>query len=385
MTRVADVKTFIPQLKDSLYTSWINETEIANPMSVYPDYKARRNSWGKNALSRYLVQVTTDDGLVGYGLGMGGEAACVIIEKHLARFLLGSDPRDVERIWDQMYRSTAHYGRGAITLSSIAGLDLALWDLCGKMRGEPVYKLLGGQTKPALPIYGTGPHAEVYQRLGFKGAKLPLPCGHADGEEGMKRNIAMIAQVREKVGPDFELMLDCYMALTVPYAIELARRIEPYHIRWIEDFLPPDDYEGFLRVRSAIQPMMVATGEHEYTRNGFRFLISHRAVDILQPDLTWMGGITEARRIAAMAHLYDIPVIPHAQSTYSYHFVMSQPNSPMAEYVLASPSGDRVDPFLGAFFTGEPLPQDGMVTLPDKPGWGMELRPDLELRRPFSG
>ena len=96
-------------------------------------------------------------------------------------------------------------------------------------------------------------------------------------------------------------------------------------------------------------------------------------------------GITEARRIAGMAHLYDIPVIPHAQSTYSYHFVMSQPNSPMAEYVLASPSGDRVEPFLGAFFTGEPLPQDGMVTLPDRPGWGMELRPDLELIRPISG
>ena len=110
------------------------------------------------------------------------------------------------------------------------------------------------------------------------------------------------------------------MALTVPYVIELAHRIEPYHIRWIEDFLPPDDYEGFLRVKSAIQPMMVATGEHEYTRNGFRFLITHRAVDILQPDLTWMGGITEARRIAGMAHLYDIPVIPHAQSTYSLPF-----------------------------------------------------------------
>jgi L-rhamnonate dehydratase len=179
-------------------------------------------------------------------------------------------------------------------------------------------------------------------------------------------------------------MLDCYMSLTVPYTIELARRIEPYHIRWIEDFLLPDDYEGFLQVKSAIQPMMVATGEHEYTRSGFRFLITRRAVDILQPDLTWMGGITEARRIAAMAHLHDIPVIPHAQSTYSYHFVMSQPNSPMAEYVLASPSGDRVEPFLGAFFTGEPLPQDGVVTLPDKPGWGLELRPDLELARPFT-
>jgi len=384
MAKIVEVKAFIPRARDPLYKkSWLNETEIANPMSIYEEYKAKRDSWGKNCLSRFLAEVTTDGGLVGYGMGMGGEATCAIIEKHLKRFLLGSDPRDIERIWDQMYRSTAHYGQGAIHMSAIAGLDLALWDLCGKLRGEPVYKLLGGKTKPSIPVYGTGPDPAIIQSLGFKGAKLPLRYGSADGEEGMKKNIAVIAEAREKVGPDYELMLDCYMALTVPYVIELARRIESYHIRWIEDFLLPADYEDFLKVKPATHPLLIATGEHEFTRNGFRYLISHKAVDILQLDLTWMGGVTEARRIAAMANLYHIPVIPHGQSTFSYHFVMSQPNCPMAEYAMASPMGDRIEPFLGAFFIGEPLPKDGVVTLHEKPGWGMELRPDLDLTRPF--
>jgi L-alanine-DL-glutamate epimerase-like enolase superfamily enzyme len=383
--RIESVEAFIPKAKDALYKSWINELLIANPMSVYPEYKEGRDSWGKNSLSRYIARITDSDGRLGYGVGMGGEAACAVIEKHLKRFLVGSDPRDVERIWDQMFRSTAHYGGGALVMSAIAGLDLALWDLCGKIRGEPVYKLLGGATKPKVPVYGTGPQAETYKRLGFKGAKLPLSWGPADGEEGIKKTVALLAETREKVGPDFELMLDCYMSLNVPYAIELAKRIEPYHVRWIEDFLLPWEYKGFAEVRSAIRPMMTATGEHEYSRSGFCRLITDGAVDLLQPDLCWMGGVTEARKIAGMANLYNIPLIPHAQATYSYHFVMSQPNCPMAEYILPSKDGDKVEPFFGSFFTGEPLPENGYITLSDTPGWGMELRSDVELVRPIKG
>ncbi|MGQ9647911.1 MAG: L-rhamnonate dehydratase [Thermodesulfobacteriota bacterium] len=384
MAKIVEVKAFISRDKDPLYKkSWLNETEIANPMSIYEEYKAKRSSWGKNSLSRFLTEVTTDDGFVGYGIGIGGEAGCVIVEKHLKRFLLGSDPRDIERIWDQMCRSTAHYGQGAIHMSAIASLDLALWDLCGKLRGEPVYKILGGGTKPTIPVYGTGPDPEKIQKLGFKGAKLPLRYGPADGEEGMKKNIAIIAEARQKVGPDYELMLDCYMALTVPYVIELVRRIEPYHIRWIEDFLLPADYEDYIKIKPATQPILIATGEHEFTRNGFRYLISHKAVDILQLDLTWMGGVTEARRIAGMANLYHIPVIPHAQSIFSYHFVMSQSNCPMAEYAMAGSDGDQIEPFFGEFFMCEPLPSNGVVTLQEKPGWGVELKPDLDLIRPY--
>ena len=128
-------------------------------------------------------------------------------------------------------------------------------------------------------------------------------------------------ECRNKVGPNYPLMLDCYMALNAQYSIRLAKALEPLGLKWIEEFLPPDDYDGYAEVRKALldSSVLTTTGEHEYTRYGFRRLIADRAVDVLQPDITWLGGMTEARRIVAMAAAYDLPVIPHGSSVYSYH------------------------------------------------------------------
>lgn len=124
------------------------------------------------------------------------------------------------------------------------------------------------------------------------------------------------------MGSDFPLRLDCYMSLTLPYAIELAKALQPYNLHWMEECLPPDDYDGYAALKAAIAGMcLVATGEHEYTRYGFRELIARKCADILQPDINWVGGLTEARRIVAMAAAYDIPVIPHGSSVFSYHLV----------------------------------------------------------------
>jgi L-rhamnonate dehydratase len=396
MDRIVDVRAYVPlggteggdyHARGANKASggaghWLVDTLIANPMSGYPEYKAQRTSWGIDALGGLVVEVETASGLIGTGISQGGDAAAFLIERHLNRFLIESDPRDVERIWDQMYRSTMYYGRKGLALFAISAVDLALWDLCGKLRDEPVYKLLSGETKAALPCYCTGIKPKRYQELGFFGAKLPLPHGPADGQAGIDANVALVAAAREEVGPGFELMLDSYMALTVPYTIALAEALRPYRVGWIEEPLPPDDYDGHSRIKAACPWQRFSTGEHESTRYGFRELIARQCVDILQPDLTWVGGVTEARKIAAMAAAYDTPVVPHGSGVFSSHFQMAFTNTPFQEVLALSPDGDEIVPVFGDLIRGEPLPVNGTIRPPDLPGWGIEVDKTL-LRRPY--
>ncbi len=363
---------------------WIIDLPIANPMSVYEEYKAKRTSWGINALGTVLVEVELSDGTVGIGCSIGGEPACYIIEKHLSRFVEGQDPRNVELIWDQMWRATLPYGRKGLAVQAISAVDLAIWDCLGKLRGEPVYALLGGKTKQRLPVYATTARPDIAHDWGFHGAKIPCRYGPADGDEGLKKNIAVMAEARAQVGPDFPLRLDCYMALTVPYAIKLAKALAQFDLEWIEECLPPDDYDGYAELKRALTGIcLVTTGEHEYTRYGFRELIARKCADILQPDINWVGGLTEARRIVAMASAYDLPVIPHGSSVFSYHLQYAFTNCPIAEFLVMSPAADRVVPLFGELFRNEPLPRDGYIELTTAPGWGVELNDKLKLVRPL--
>lgn len=353
-------------------------------MSGYEQYAATRKSWGINALGSVVVEVEADDGTVGVGVSIGGEPACFIIENHLSRFVEGEDPRNVEKIWDEMFRATLNYGRKGLTIQAISAVDLALWDLLGKVRGEPVYALLGGKTKDRLPVYCTTARPDIAKDMGFVGSKIPCPYGPSAGDEGLRKNVAFFKEWREKVGPDFPLMLDCYMALTVPYTIQLARALQPYGLKWIEEFLPPDDYDGYSEVKQALAgSVLLTTAEHEYTRYGFRELIKRRCVDVLQPDITWIGGITEAKRIVAMAAAYDILVVPHGSSVYSYHLQYAFTNCPLAEYINLCPSADQIVPYFGGLFPDEPLPKDGFIDLPEKPGFGVTLN-RANLTRPYA-
>lgn len=364
---------------------WINELPVANPMSIYEDYKQKRTSWGINALGTVVAEIELSDGTIGIGCSIGGEPACYIIEKHLSRFVEGQNPRNVELIWDQMWRATLPYGRKGLAIHAISAVDLALWDCLGKLRGEPVYALLGGKTKTRLPVYATTARADIAKELGFQGAKIPCRYGPNEGADGLKRNVAVVAEAREQVGPDFPLRLDCYMSLNLPYAIELAKALEPFHLHWMEECLPPDDYDGYTALKAAIgNSTLITTGEHEYTRYGFRELIARRCADILQPDVNWVGGLTEARRIVAMAAAYDIPVIPHGSSVFSYHLQYAFTNCPIAEFLMMSPKADRIVPLFGELFTHEPLPEDGFLDLTDAPGWGVELNSALKLVRPYA-
>lgn len=393
--RIREVRAYVPEpvkgdqgadCHDVDDEHWINghPWPVANPMSGYELYQQYRKSWGINALGTLVVEVEAEDGTCGVGVTIGGEPGCYIVEKHLSRFVEGQDPRNVELMNDQMFRSTLNYGRKGLPIQAISAVDLALWDMLGKLRNEPVYALLGGKTKERLPVYSTTARPDIAKELGFIGAKIPCPYGPSAGDEGLRKNIEFYKGWREKVGEAFPLSLDCYMALTVPYATRLAKELEPYGLKWMEEFLPPDDYEGYNDVRANLKgsKVLLTTGEHEYNRYGFKQLINSRCVDIIQPDITWLGGITESKRVIAMAASQDTLVIPHGSSVYSYHLQYAFTNCPVAEYINLSPKADKIVPYFGGLFLDEPLPADGFIDLPDRPGFGVTLKRD-NLRRPY--
>jgi L-rhamnonate dehydratase len=362
---------------------WIDD-HIATPMSRYPEYRQSRRSFGINVLGTLVVEIEAADGTVGFAVTTGGEPAAFIVERHLARFLEGRDPAAIEKIWDQMYFATQYYGRKGLVVNAISGVDLALWDLLGKLRGEPVYQLLGGAVRDELVFYATGSRPDLAQQLGFIGGKLPLHHGPAEGEEGLRRNLEALGQMRSRVGPDFWLMLDCWMSLDLPYAVRLSHGAREHGLKWIEEALSPDDYWGYAQLKRSTPPgMLVTTGEHEATRWGFRMLLEMECCDIIQPDVGWCGGITELIKIAALADSRGVMVVPHGSSVYSYHFVITRHNSPFAEFLMMAPEADRVVPMFHPQLLGEPVPVNGRLKLSDKPGFGVELNRSLPLHRPY--
>jgi L-rhamnonate dehydratase len=213
-----------------------------------------------------------------------------------------------------------------------------------------------------------------------------LKHGPAERDEGLKANIAQLAALRADVGPDFWLMLDCWMALDLDYATRLAHAAQPYGLKWIEEALSPDDYWGYAALKKAVPSgMLVTTGEHEATRWGFRQLLEMGCCDIIQPDVGWCGGMTELVKISALASAHGALVIPHGSSVYSYHFVCTRTNSPFAEFLMMAPGADKVVPMFNPLLLDEPVPENGRmkVSALDKPGFGVRLNPDCKLERPY--
>ncbi len=363
---------------------WIDD-HIATPMSVYPEYRQSRQSFGLNVLGTLVVEIEADDGTVGFAVTTAGELGAFIVEKHLSRFVEGARVTDIEKIWDQMYRSSLFYGRKGVVLNAISAVDLALYDLLGKIRQEPVYALLGGPVRDELTMYATGARPDLAKKLGFIGGKIPLHHGPAEGEEGLRKNLEMIRDMREKVGDDFWLMLDCWMSLDLEYATRLAHGAAEYDLKWIEEALPPDDYWGYAKLKKQVPPkMLVTTGEHEATRWGFKLLLDMDCADILQPDVGWCGGITELTKISAMADANGALVIPHGSSVYSYHFVVTRANSPFAEFLMMHPTAEEVVPMFSPMLLNEPVPVNGKLKVPETPGFGVEFNPDLTKHRPYT-
>jgi len=363
-----------PTYKPSADAWSVDKVEIANPMSIYPEFKARRELFfaDPGKVPSFTVEITTDKGITGYG--NGGPGGGPIVMEHLAKLLMGRDPFDIERNWDICWRSTMSYGRMGVTMNAISGVDLALWDIVGKALNVPVYKLLGGETKDRIPAYCTGNDIEQHVDFGYTKLKLAIPHGPADGREGMRKNLELIQRARKAVGPDGEVMLDCWMAWTERYTLEMAEMMASERVYWIEEVLQPHDYAGFGRLKAQIKSTRIATGEHEYGRYGFRHLLENNSAEIWQPDINWCGGLTEMRRIGAMAAAYDIPVIPHGGGLNgASHWILANTNSPWAELFLPAPGGPKeVYNLFEEMYTISRGPEGIYMRPPERPGFGWD-------------
>jgi L-alanine-DL-glutamate epimerase-like enolase superfamily enzyme len=333
-----------------------------------------------------IVEVFTDSGHVGIGnAALSPRITKQVIDVYLKPLLIGRDPWDTEFLWQLMYRQTMAFGRKGTGMVAISAVDIALWDVLARSVGQPVYRLLGGRTKERIPVYASrlysqpvdqlAEEARIYKEQGYRAMKLRFGWGPVDGAAGMQRNLELVRTVRDVVGDEVDIMADAYMGWTLDYARRMIPLLEPYHLRWLEEPVIPDDIRGYVQLK-AMNRIPIAGGEHEFTLYGFRELLDARAVDYIQFDTNRVGGISQARKIAALAEAHSVPVVPHAGQMHNYHVVMASYNSPMAEFF------PPVDVEVGNelfwyIFDGEPKPVDGFIDLHDDvPGLGLTIRED---------
>jgi L-rhamnonate dehydratase len=333
-----------------------------------------------------LVEIFTDTGLVGLGnAALSPRVTKTLIDTYLKPLLIGADPWDTEYLWQQMYRRTIAFGRKGVAMTAISAVDIALWDLLGKDAKQPVYRLLGGRTKERIPVYASRLYAmpipelrveaQKYKDQGYKAMKLRFGWGPVDGAAGMQKNVELIRNVREVIGYDIDLMADAYMGWTLDYARRMLPLIEPFHLRWLEEPVIPDDTRGYRELKSYGR-VPIAGGEHEFTSFGFRDLLEMNALDYIQFDTNRVGGISQARKISALAESFQVPVVPHAGQMHNFHVVMANLNSPIAEFF------PKVDVEVGNelfwyIFDGEPEPVDGYIDLDEHvPGLGLTVNED---------
>ncbi|HEY7615240.1 MAG TPA: L-rhamnonate dehydratase [Terriglobales bacterium] len=338
-----------------------------------------------------VVEIFTDDGHVGIGnAALAPRVTKQVIDLYLKPLLIGKDPWDTDFLWQHMYRKTMAFGRKGIGMVAISAVDIALWDILGKSAKQPVYRLLGGRTKPRIPVYASrlysvelnelAAEAKRYKDEGYKAMKLRFGWGPTDGAAGIQRNLDLVRMVRETVGDGVDVMADAYMGWTLAYARQILPLLEPFHLRWLEEPVIPDDIHGYAELKSYGR-IPIAGGEHEFTLYGFRDLLQARALDYIQFDTNRVGGISQARKIAALAEAHSVPVVPHASQMHNYHVVMASLNSPMAEYfpVVDVEVGNELFWYI---FEGEPKAKDGFIDL-DENVAGLGLRIDEAALKNF--
>ena len=378
------------------------EERLQRPIDIYPEYKAMTAAdgyWmpvplspGRSRVVSVFLEIDTDEGVTGLAGPIPHEVAW-IIDREFRGVIQGADPLASERLWDIMYREAVH-GRKGATMMAISAIDCALWDLRGRWLNQPVYRLLGGPVREAVPAYasmlGYSIEPELAARRtqekvaqGFRALKWFPRWGPTDGREGIARNVELAETLREAAGPDVDIMFDAWMSWDRPFTLEFARRVAHLGLCWIEEPVMPDKIDLCAEIRHE-SPVPIATGEHEYTRWGQKALLDAGAADVLQADTYWAGGLSEMVKICTLASTYDIPVIAHGHSVpANTHLTVSMPEllCPMVEYLVKWNE-------LLQFFWREPVkPINGMISAPDRPGFGVDIDPakietDEELRWP---
>jgi D-galactarolactone cycloisomerase len=340
------------------------------------------SSWSGRASKQILVEVRTDDGLTGWGEAFAYGvplAVCNVIEEGLAPIVTGQDAGHIEALVDRMHRALMIWGRRGLAMMAISGVELALWDLAGKARGVPVYTLLGGLVQRGVRAYASLPRyespadvaraASAMASQGFTAIKLH------------QTDVASVAAAREAVGANVELMLDTNCPWNVEDAIRMARRLEPYALRWLEEPVwPPEDYEGLARVRQATSNS-IACGENEATVFGFREIIRAGAADVVQPSVTKVGGLLELKKIATIAAAANVTLVPHsyyfcAGRAATLHAIASTPGVPYIEF-----GAGELSP---ALLQSPIRCVNGTVSVEDRPGLGADPDPDVIAHHPYS-
>jgi len=362
---------------------------------------ARMRNW-------IFVKVLTDqDGLWGWGeatLEWHTRAVCGAIED-IAQLLVGEDPTRIEHLWQMMYRQHFWHGNGIIRATAISGIDLALWDLAGKIHGVPVHKLFGGPVRDYVRTYchlGGGKMEDFYETspadasrfaglaqqavadgfTAFKTMAVPetMPI---EGLRPINYAEACVRAMRDAVGDDVDLMVDCHARPSPRMGVLFAKALEPYRLYWFEEPCWPESVDGLAEVQRAVATP-IATGERLISQHAFRELLEKRACSIIQPDITHVGGLSEARRVAAMAEAYRVAIAPHnpqgpISTAASLEFGLATPSYIICETVTQDVPW-RQD-VVSEGFTVEPK---GRIVRPsDRPGLGIEINEAEVKKHPF--
>jgi len=323
-----------------------------------------------------VVRVTTDQGLEGLGITyheVGGEATKALIERNMTPRLIGRDPFETEVIWADMTSYLRGVGRKGLMFCALSAIDIALWDLKGKITGLPLYRLLGG-TERRVPVYASGGWTSYSDeqlveeitgmvRQGYRMVKFKVGV---EGGRNLRRDVERVAKVREAVGPAIGIMLDANNCWDAATGVQFANRVRDLDIMWLEEPVPADDIPGLARFRQGTD-IPLATGEHEYTKFGVRDLILNGAADVVQVDAARAGGYTEMLKIAALTQAWNLKFAPHAMENIHVHLVSAVPNALFLERLL------MFEEITARVFKNVPVPQDGYITIPELPGLGLEL------------
>ncbi|MDE0307897.1 MAG: L-rhamnonate dehydratase [Albidovulum sp.] len=327
-------------------------------------------------------EVEADSGEIGIGnAALAPVLVKAAIDNYYAPLVVGEDPFDYALLWERMYRKTMAWGRKGVGMTAISAVDIAIWDLMGRLAGKPVFKLLGGRTKEKIPVYYSKLYSDTVENMqteaetalnaGYRAFKMRFGFGPKDGMAGMRENLRRVEAVREVVGYDTDLMVEAYMGWNLDYSRRMLPKLEKYEPRWLEEPVIADDIHGYAALNAG--PIPISGGEHEYTLFGFRQLLDARAVSVVQYDTNRVGGITAAHKINALAEAFQIPVIPHAGQVHNYHLTMSSPNCPMSEYfpVFDVEIGNELFYYI---FEGDPEARDGYLDLDESaPGLGIRI------------
>jgi L-rhamnonate dehydratase len=361
--------------------AWTFEDGAVAAMDLYPDHITATAAIGDAAthLCASYVEIETDEGRSGL-YGPIDDRQAFLIARDLRPLLLGADPLAAELIHDKMLRLHRH-GRAGLLVNAVSAVDNALWDLRGKVAGQPVYRLLGGPTRLRVPVYAStlghsveperaAVAAAEHMGLGFGAQKWFFANGPGRGWEGLQRNLAMARAVRDAVGVGYPLMFDAFMGWDATYAADMLRGLEPIEPYWMEEPVPPEHLDVFRRLAVGTR-IRLASGEHAHTRWQIKELLD-AGVRVIQTDPDWAGGITEQRHICSLCSAYDIPVVAHGHAIPApLHVAASQSPQivPMVEYLV------RIQERNQFFHRTTYRPVNGALELPTEAGLGIELDP----------